>query len=204
MKWYSIGSLSFPASWAAIGTAFLLTPLYFIVQGKKAAADYIGNAFFILFLIWKLSVILFQFATTIKHPLAILYFNGGWKGYALGMACAFIYLGVQVLRSRVSSGLLVEAWVFSAFVYELVFFLLNQQHMIIGVIHVLGAFLFLFWTRSKAGQTTWQFQLLILFTCFQALAYSFNGNMLSAPMATYVAACVFLAATMLTERKESR
>ena len=203
MKWYTIGPLSFPASWAAIGTAFLLTSLYFVIQRKKAVADDMGNAFFIFFLIWKLSVILLQFSTVIKNPLMILYFNGGWKGYALGMAGAFIYLCVKVLQNRLNSSLLVEAWMFSVLVYELAFYLLNARHILMGSIHILGAILFFLWTRKKAGQTIWQLQLLILFTCFQAFIYSFKGDMLSAPMATYVAACGALAATILTERKRA-
>lgn len=204
MKWYTIGSLTFPASWAAVGAAFLLTSLYFVIQRKKAVADDIANAFFIFFLTWKLSVILFQLSATLKNPMAILYFNGGWKGYVLGMAVALMYLYVQVLRGRLSSGLLVEAWVFSVSIYELAFYLLNGQHIIIGVIHVLGSSLFLFGIRSKAGKKTWQLQLLILFTCFQALVYSFKGDMLSAPMATYVAGCAFLAAALYKERRERR
>ncbi|WP_144567962.1 hypothetical protein [Siminovitchia fortis] len=39
MKWYSIGTLSFPAFWAAVAAAFVSVYVYLRLQRKKQAAD---------------------------------------------------------------------------------------------------------------------------------------------------------------------
>ena len=87
----SIGSVTVQASWVAIVSAILITSLFLYVRKEKVIADWYSNAVFLFILTWKLSVILFQFKMAISHPLTLLYFNGGMKGYWLGIAAIGIY-----------------------------------------------------------------------------------------------------------------
>lgn len=191
MKWYSIGSLSFPASWAAIAAAFFLTYLYLRLQGKKQDAELYSNAFFIFMLTWKLSVVLFYFETTFKNPLSIVYFNGGIKGYWLGIASGFLYLFFAGRKHAVIK-LHAEVWIVIITVYELVFYLLNNGHILLSVFQLIGSVLIIFLTRKHSGDTVRSIQMLILFTCFQGLVYSLAGNLLSIQMMTYSAGALIL------------
>ncbi|RST77515.1 hypothetical protein D4T97_003260 [Siminovitchia acidinfaciens] len=191
MKWYSIGSLSFPASWAAIAAALILAYIYLRLQGEKQAAELYSNAFFIFVLTWKLSVILFYFETTVKNPLSIVYFNGGIRGYWLGIAAGFLYLFFAGKKSAVNK-LHVQVWIVVITIYELVFFLLNNGHILLSGFQIIGSILILLLTKKQSGNTVWSIQILILFICFQGLVYSMAGNLFSIQMMTYSAGALFL------------
>ncbi|GIN19648.1 MAG TPA: hypothetical protein DEO65_16545 [Bacillus bacterium] len=186
MKWYSIGSLSFPASWAAISAALICAYVYTRLQRKNMAADIFSNAFFIFLLTWKLSVILFQFKTVYSNPFAVVYFNGGIKGYWLGITIAFLYLffAEKKLDSQ-EKDLLMEVWIVIITVYELVYYLLNKWHILLSGFQLIGSVVFLMLLRRNFSDKVWSIQILVLFTCFQGLIYSLAGNILSVPMATY-------------------
>lgn len=193
MRWFSIGSLSFPASWAAIAAAFLTAYLYLRLQRKKQAAELYSNAFFIFVVTWKLSVILFQFQSIIKNPLSIVYFNGGTKGYWLGFAASLIYLFRAEKKSNIrEQGHHVEVWIVIITIYELVFYLLNKGHILLSGFQFLGNILIFLLMRKKSGDPVWSVQLLVLFTCFQGVVYSFQGKLLSAPMLTYTVGALIL------------
>lgn len=192
LKWYSIGAVTFPASWAAIAAAFAAVVIYLKIRREKQAADVYGNAFFIFIVTWKLSFVLFQWKMSIKNPLSILYFNGGIKGYWLGVAAVMLYLWRERKKSRIQGdGLPIEIWVYLVAVYEILFYLLNNGHILLsGIQFTIGIF-FLLWIRKKLKDPVWTRQLLILYTCFQGLFYSFQGGILSTPMLTYIAGMIF-------------
>ncbi|RST61259.1 hypothetical protein D5F11_004255 [Siminovitchia terrae] len=196
MKWYSVGSLSFPASWVAIAFAFIGAYLYLRLTQEKQAADLYSNAFFILILTWKLSVILFQFETIIKNPFSIVYFNGGMKGYWLGIAAAFLYFFLSEKKSQVQENTLhVKVWIVIITVYELVFYLLNKEHILFAGLQLIGGIAFFMLLNKNSGNPIWGIQILVFFTCFQGLIYSLEGNLLSVPIATYTSGTLLIAWT---------
>lgn len=189
MEWYSIGSVTFPASWGGILGALALGSLYTFLRRDKAVSDWYGNALFIFIVAWKLSVVLFDFPIVIRNPITILYFHGGLKGYGIGIAAALVYTFLW-WRKNGKAHQLVEAWLFTVLAYELGFALLNHGAPILlaaqAAVNIL--LLYMFHKNSKGA---WRFQLLVLFTGWQAIIYSLQSNILSAPMITYAALAVF-------------
>lgn len=100
---YKIGNMSIPSTWVAALVAILLTVIVLRVQFPKEIASLYSDLALTFILVWKFSVILTDFALVVRHPLTILYFNGGKLGVALG-AVAVV---VQAWRKR-------EKWSFEA------------------------------------------------------------------------------------------
>ncbi|MBD8004641.1 hypothetical protein [Bacillus norwichensis] len=192
MKWYSIGSLSFPASWAAVASAFIGAYLYLRLTRKKQAADFYSNTFFIIILTWKLSVILFQEAA-IKNPFSVVYFNGGIKGYWLGIAAAFIYFFLSEKKHQVQeNGLHMKVWIVIITIYELVFYFLSGEHILFAAFQLIVGIAFLILLRKNIRNPIWSIQILVFFTCFQGIIYSMAGNLLSVPIATYTSGTLLI------------
>jgi hypothetical protein len=92
MSYFQIGSLSLPSTWLAVVAAlFVASLIHRVICGMKVG-DWYWNAFFLYFLTWKLSYILFNFKLFVGMPLSIAYFNGGTKGHFLALASLSIYL----------------------------------------------------------------------------------------------------------------
>ncbi|MCA1055330.1 hypothetical protein LCM10_10070 [Rossellomorea aquimaris] len=187
--WYNIGAFTFPGSWAALVMAFIITFIALFFWNKKAS-DWYSNAVFYFILIWKLSVIVVDFGTVIKHPLTILYFNGGITGYWLGIAAILVY----TLVKKVNPHHAIVAWFLTVLVYEGVFDILLGKYMIgPAQLIVNGILLFFLLKKMKdAGGEVWVPQLLIMFTLFQMLMNSFGGFSMNTPMLTYILVAVVL------------
>ncbi len=193
MKWYSMISLSFPASWAAIVIASLLLFLYLFVQNEKEAANLWSNAFFSFIIIWKLTVILFYFKMTMKNPLTIVYFNGGLKGYWIAFVISLLYFAYKMTRSnKIGRNLIGEAWIFLIMAYEFTFFILNEESMLLSVSQFIVHLLFLVSIKLKFKQKESMIQAIVLFTAFQGFIYSIKGQLLSVPMLSYVVASLII------------
>lgn len=188
-------------SWTIIGSCvvgchgrrFLNNGIVFVHKQKKVASDWYGNVIFIFIMTWKLSVIIFQFKIAVANPMTIIYFNGGTKGYWLGIAGAIIYT-IFMKRKLMEDDRYFNptlAWILTISAYELVIGILNEG----AVWLTLGQFainlVFLFLIIFKKEKSQWQVQLLILFTCIQGLVYSIKGEVFSVPMATYGLLTVF-------------
>jgi hypothetical protein len=92
MNYFQIGSLSLPSTWlAVVATLFVASLIHRVICGTKVG-DWYWNAFFLYFITWKLSYILFNFKLFIGMPLSIAYFNGGTKGHFIALASLSIYL----------------------------------------------------------------------------------------------------------------
>lgn len=124
MNWYTIGSFTFPASWAAIVISFLLTGIILRLLFKKQnIVDLYGNAVFIFIIIWKLSIVIFDFKTTISNPMTIVYFHGGLKGYWLGIMTVCIYLIYICYKKHCfyqEKAIMVFAWMMTVSIYWIV------------------------------------------------------------------------------------
>lgn len=92
LTYFQLGSLTVPSVWfAASGALFIGSLFYRVIVGSKVG-DWYWNGFFIYFLTWKLSYIIFHLDIFLKSPLSILYFNGGTKGHVIALTIVSFYL----------------------------------------------------------------------------------------------------------------
>jgi hypothetical protein len=188
-QWYNIGAFTFPGSWAAIVAAFILTFLLLFFWNKKAS-DWYSNAVFYFILTWKLSVIVVDFPTVIKHPLTILYFHGGTAGYWMGIAVVLIY----TFMKKENPYHVLAAWVMTVLIYEGVFDILHGTYVFGGAQLILNSLLLLFLLKklNSAGKEVWSMQLLIIFTLSQLLLNSSGGFEIDTPLLTYIVITIVL------------
>ena len=166
-SFFIIGSLSVPASWIALMTAFVVAYSAVRFRYGKKHAEIIGDAFFYLVIVWKLSIVLTDFDSVLRSPLAIVYFHGGVVGFYLGLlfiAGKILWdmkkgrLGADGFRALFTGAVLVQV------VYQVMMVLLNEGEMIAQVVTIVvfGLFAVFFWMNSgKAGN--WPVQLALVF-----------------------------------------
>ncbi len=90
---FTIGSFEIPSIYIALAAAFLIS--YLMIwksEEKKHLFNHWMNAVIILFLIYKLSYIIFNWSAFIGSPLNVFYYNGGPQGALLGLVFMFIYM----------------------------------------------------------------------------------------------------------------
>ncbi|WP_121614302.1 hypothetical protein [Mesobacillus foraminis] len=92
MTYFKLGSLTVPAVWFAASAALFIGSLFYKVIVGRKVGDWYWNGFFLYFLTWKLSYIIFHLDIFLKSPLSILYFNGGTKGHIMALAIFTFYL----------------------------------------------------------------------------------------------------------------
>jgi hypothetical protein len=189
-QWYNIGAFTFPGSWAAIAAAFFITFLFLFYWNKKTG-DWYSSTIFIFILTWKLSVVVADFGTVIKHPITILYFHGGDAGYWMGIAAALVYTFIK----KENTYHVLIAWMMTVLVYEGVFDLLNGTYITgssqLSINSVL--LVFLLKKMDNPRKNLWSIQLLTIFTMIQFLMNSFGGFQLDSTILTYI----FLAIVLL-------
>lgn len=173
-KWYTIGSFTFPSSWGAILTSFILTFLLLFFVNRKAS-DWYANSVFYFLLVWKLSVIIVDLQTVIKHPITILYFHGGRVGYWLGLIGAFLYIFFKKVDKRSNQ---VMAWMSTIVFFEFAFRILENEFLVAFIQFIMNSAILLF-VRMKTKEPKgdiWTVQMLIVFTLLQLFTRSFNGG----------------------------
>ncbi|GIN58422.1 hypothetical protein J8TS2_27410 [Lederbergia ruris] len=126
-----------------------------------------------------------------SHPLSILYFHGGVKGYWLGFAITILYTLSKVWSQNLRVADIYQVWISSMIFYEVLQAILNQGLFLWTGIQLFFGVSFLLLVVKKK-QVLWKEQLLILYTGGQALFYSIHHNLLSAPMLTYLFMAIFL------------
>jgi hypothetical protein len=92
MTYFQIGSLALPSIWLAVVGALFIASLFHKVLTSKKVGDWYWNGFFLYFLTWKLSYIMFNLTMFLDMPLSNIYFNGGIKGHLLALAFLSLYL----------------------------------------------------------------------------------------------------------------
>ena len=85
-NYYHIASVTIPSTWIALIVACVAAYIGIRMKFGKSYAERFGDAVFYVIIIWKLSVIITQFDTVIHAPISIVYFNGGFVGFCLGLA----------------------------------------------------------------------------------------------------------------------
>ena len=89
-EWFSIRTLTLPATAIAVLLAFFIVWFILRLQFSKQWAGVYGDAIFTFILVWKFSLIVTDFRSVIEQPLALLYFNGGTIGVYLGVIAVLL------------------------------------------------------------------------------------------------------------------
>lgn len=92
MTYFNVRSLTIPFVWLAVLLALFITALLHRYLSGKKIEEWYWNSFFLYFLVWKLSYILFHFKMVMEMPLSIVYFNGSTEGHLLALASLSVYL----------------------------------------------------------------------------------------------------------------
>ncbi|WP_299743132.1 hypothetical protein [Rossellomorea sp. y25] len=173
-QWYTIGSFTFPASWGAIISSVILTFLFLFFWDRKAS-DWYSNGIFTFLLVWKLSVIVVDFQTVMKHPITILYFHGGVVGYWLGLIAALTYIFVKKVDHPST---IIISWMVTVLVFEAVLHMLHHHYLLAGIQVLLNLLITVFFIKkaSDSGGDIWAGQLLVMFTLVQLFLSAFIGG----------------------------
>ncbi|MCG1010480.1 hypothetical protein J4760_10660 [Salinicoccus sp. ID82-1] len=90
---FTIGNFSLPSIYMAILLSLIVSYLMlWDSDEKRELFNRWTNGLIILFLVYKLTYIVFSWTEFINNPLGVLYFDGGAPGLLIGMVIAFIYL----------------------------------------------------------------------------------------------------------------
>ena len=91
-EWYSIRTLTLPATAIALLAAFFVVWLVLRMQFSKRWSGVYADAIFTFILVWKFSLIVTDFKAVLAQPLTLLYFNGGTFGIYLGVITVLVQL----------------------------------------------------------------------------------------------------------------
>ncbi|MGD6805215.1 hypothetical protein FZC79_07970 [Rossellomorea vietnamensis] len=178
MKWYSIGAFTFPSTWGALVAAFIITGIFIWLHYGKNSGEWFGNSVFWFIITWKFSVILFDFSGFIQQPLTALYFNGGYKGFWLGVTVALVYIYFKGARQQ-----LISSWLLVVLVYEGASEFLADSSSILSAVNVLVGFFLFYLLLYKGKERIW----LSIFIGMQLLVNFLQGSIASAESMAYIA-----------------
>ncbi|WP_025786035.1 hypothetical protein [Sporosarcina sp. D27] len=136
--YFLLWKVTVPSSWIAAVIGFILAWLAVRVKFGKPVADIVVDALFTTIIVWKLSVIVTDFETVLRAPMAILYFNGGMFGFLAGIliAALFILFSRKPKPPTVSQGILLG--IISAQAgYQVMMALLNEGMLVTKVITII-------------------------------------------------------------------
>lgn len=186
MTYLTIGSLTIPSVWlASIAGLILASLLHWIINGEKIEEWY-WNGFFLYFLIWKLSYILFQFKLFLDMPLSIIYFNGGLEGHFLALIILSVYL-IFITGKKYPSIYKESARIFLFYFisYQVVINLLekNQMETLLHIILLAGYIFLLLYLRKK--HLTLTIQMFIMAMMLELLILSIFQSLFSTQVWTF-------------------
>lgn len=185
LKWYSIGAFTFPSTWGALVAAFIVSGIFLWLYYGKNKADWFGNSVFWFIITWKFSVILFDFSVFIQQPLTALYFNGGSKGFWLGVTVSLIYIYLKGERRQ-----LISAWLLVVLVYEGASEFLADSGSILSAVNILIGFSLFYLLLKKEKEALW----LSIFIVIQLLVNFMQGSIASAESTAYIVVTIALLA----------
>jgi hypothetical protein len=177
LKWYSIGAFSFPSAWVALVAAFMVTGIFIRLYYDRNNNDWFGNSVFSFILAWKLSVVLFDFKGVISQPLSILYFNGGSKGFWLGITISLIYIVLKGEKRQ-----LISSWVLIVLVYEGASGFLADSASVLSAFSLLMGFVVFYLVLKKGKKKLW----MLLFIGIQLVNNIFQGSAAWTESAAYI------------------
>lgn len=156
--YFQIGNLSVPSSWIAFIVAVIFA--YGAVRARfgKQHAEVMADTFFIVVIVWKLSVLLTDFGSVLRSPLAVIYFDGGAVGFYLGLLVAAGKIVVDRRKGRLvadSVQSLFTGTVIAQVAFQIMMVVLNDGEWLAQGVTLLffGVFTLFFWLDSrKAGE----------------------------------------------------
>ncbi len=174
MELLTIGNRTIPVTWIVILVSFMLMYGMTRILLNKTTAENLFNGFLIMVVTWKLSIILFQFSFVVEQPLSILYFDGGIKGFLLGVVLASLYL----LKLKISTNDFLCPWVLLLGSYVPLHVILTG-HTVLGGISLLLNIASLYVFMKKKEESLFIIQFAILFTLLQIFFQSLVGKGMS-------------------------
>ncbi len=145
--YFLLWKVTVPSSWIAAVVGFILAWLAVKVKFGKPVADLFIDALFTTIIVWKLSVIVTDFETVRRAPMAILYFNGGTFGFLAGLVVAALvfFLSRKPKPPMMGRGLLLGIvsaqagyQVMMAFLNESTFLIKGITIVLFGILAVLA------------------------------------------------------------------
>ncbi|PIC56172.1 hypothetical protein CSV80_12540 [Sporosarcina sp. P12(2017)] len=195
-QYYPIGSITMPSSWIAFIVGFIVTYLFIRLYFGKVHGARIGDLFFNVVIIWKLSVILTDFSMVIKNPLSILYFHGGTFGWILGLVVAGLWMLRQVYKEkwkRIDKWSLLLALICWQAVYQIAMALLNEGSLIVKsatIVLFVAIFVLSWWSERKKVNTVSELASVLIAVHF--LVSAIQGNLLNTAFITTIFIGLFL------------
>lgn len=166
-EWYTLKAFTMPSSWVSFLGSLLIVGIIIRFLFRKELASIYVDAVLTLILTWKFSVIVTDFSIVIRHPLTILYFNGGMIGFIIGLLFMFASLWKK-LRSRGFLEKDLHALFLSSILcqsfYQILMAFLNDAFLWqkgLTIIAFLCWIIVALWKRNASSM--WHKQLLLLF-----------------------------------------
>ncbi|WP_143331883.1 hypothetical protein [Domibacillus antri] len=181
MEFIQIANVTLPIQQPAVIAALFGAWLYTRIQYGKSFSEQISNAAFLFVIVWKGSILLFQFPLVIKAPMSLLYFNGGIYGFWLGLAAAFFYAYVKKMPSSKTAG----AWAAIVVLYPLSLSFLSASFTIWDAVQAAGSILFFFVAKEGLERA------LTLLLFWQLLFLSADGRLFSMESLVYIVVTVY-------------
>ncbi|MDW0116986.1 hypothetical protein QTL97_08570 [Sporosarcina thermotolerans] len=155
-KLYVIGNITVPSNWIALIVAFIIAYSIIRLRLGKVSATLFSDAVFYIIIIWKLSVIITDFSTVIRAPISIVYFNGGFTGFCLGLLFVAGRIWFDWIRGKVDKESLVALFTGAVTVqtiFQVMMVLLNKGSLIagIGTVVIFIALTFFVWRIEQIG-----------------------------------------------------
>jgi hypothetical protein len=193
LTYFQIGNVSLPSLWLAVlSTLFGASLFYKVLTGKKIGEWY-WNGFFLYFLTWKLSYILFNLEMFLDMPLSIIYFNGGTKGHLLALVVLSLYF--LFIAGKKHPGIYKEASSISILffvTYEVIRNLLDK-HWIEAFFHALifTAYLSLLLSLKRNRKLiTGPIIIIIIMVLIELLIFSIFNTLFSLEALTFTWICL--------------
>ncbi|MBM7715273.1 hypothetical protein MHB50_04160 [Siminovitchia sp. FSL H7-0308] len=157
MQLLQFGTFTIPLHWVlallSLVGGWLLTSVYVKHhQMKKESLEMIINALFVIGVVWKFSIVVFDFDTVKAHVSSVLYFTGGTKGFFLGLFVSFLYLYRQAKKKKIYKQLSETLLLFGTAGYGLYLFLhaiTQGENLFIILSFVFTTTLFIVWLWDR-------------------------------------------------------
>jgi hypothetical protein len=169
-----IGSFAIIQKWLLLGLAVLFGLMFlktwlrrFQKEENQKLFELLLNTLFIGFLIWKISLFLFEPTLIWKSPFSLLYFNGGNNGLVLAIVLSIIYFTFKAQRKSISNlTILQTVFVFSLVVLSLYhtssFIFQEKNHNLHFLLGFIAIFLLVLGLKKRLT-ANWIFSSVILF-----------------------------------------
>lgn len=187
MNYFQIGNLSAPTVWIAAVSALLIASILNRVFTGIKTSDWFWNGFFLYFLIWKLSYIVFHLKMFLDMPLSIVYFNGGLNGHIMGLVVLSVYLVMFAFKK--SPSIYKESYrlfLLYFMCYEVIMNALEKNYIeALGHLVILVSFLF-YLLYSKKNENLVSGRVFILFFLIDLLMISVFQTIVSIEVLTFI------------------